>query len=76
MFWNGGWGMMGAWGMLPMLLFWIGLILLIVWVVRAAIGSNPSSRDTNARELLDQRYARGELTRKEYEQIKKDISNK
>lgn len=68
-------GMMGGWGMLTMLLFWIGLVLLIVWLVRSVIGSGSQSGSPSAREVLDQRYARGELTRKEYEQIKKDISN-
>ncbi len=77
MFGNYGWGMMGGWGMLTMALFWIGLILLIVWVVRAVIGASPSGGggSSNARDILDQRYARGEITRKEYEQMKKDIGN-
>jgi putative membrane protein len=30
-------------------------------------------REENARELLDRRYARGEVNREEYQQIKKDI---
>ncbi|MDO8313014.1 MAG: SHOCT domain-containing protein [Sideroxyarcus sp.] len=64
--------MMGGWGLLVGLLFWIGLILLIVWVVRAVTGAGGSS---TARAVLDQRYARGELTRKEYEQMKKDINS-
>ncbi|MCL5428683.1 MAG: SHOCT domain-containing protein [Chloroflexi bacterium] len=75
MFGNYGWGMMGGWGgMLVMLLFWVALILIIVWVVRAAIGTNSGSGSaSNARAILDARYARGEITRKEYEQMKKDI---
>lgn len=77
MFGNYGWGMMGGWGgMLIMVLFWILLILLVVWVVRAVIGSNAGSGSSStARSILDARYARGEITRKEYEQIKKDIGN-
>lgn len=79
MFGNGGWmmgewgGMMGGWGMLMMLLFWVGLILLIVWVVRSVVAASQGTGSSTARQTLDQRYARGELTRKEYEQIKKDI---
>ncbi|HLD93812.1 MAG TPA: SHOCT domain-containing protein [Anaerolineales bacterium] len=77
MFGNYGWGMMGGWGMLTMALFWIGFILLIVWVVRAFIGASPSGSggSSTAREILDQRYARGEITRKEYDQMKKDIGS-
>lgn len=76
MFGNYGW-MMGSWGMLTMALFWIGFILLIVWVVRAVIGASPNAGggSSGAREILDQRYARGEITRKEYEQMKKDIGS-
>jgi len=77
MFGNYGWGMMGGWGgMLFMSLFWIALILLIVWVVRAVIGAGGGGGgSSNARNILDQRYARGEITRKEYEQMKKDIGS-
>jgi len=77
MFGNYGWGMMGGWGgMLFMSLFWIALILLIVWVVRAVIGAGGGGgSSSNAGNILDQRYARGEITRKEYEQMKKDIGS-
>ena len=62
--------------MLFMSLFWIALILLIVWVVRAVIGAGGGGGgSSNARNILDQRYARGEITRKEYEQMKKDIGS-
>lgn len=73
MYGNGGMmmGGMGLWGMLSMLLFWIVFILLIVWIVRTVVGANGGSNAGKA--ILDKRYARGELTRKEYEQMKKDI---
>lgn len=79
MFGNGGWmtgelgGMMGAGGMLMMLLFWVGLIFLIVWVVRSVVGTSQATGSSMTRQTMDQRYARGELTRKEYDQMKKDI---
>lgn len=79
MFGNGSW-MMGGWGgsmgvagWLMMALFWIGLILLIVWLVRSIVGAGQNTGSTTARQILDSRYARGELTRKEYDQMKKDI---
>jgi putative membrane protein len=77
MFGNYGWGMMGGWGgMLMMAVFWIALVLLIVWVVRAVIGSSTGgSSSSTARSILDTRYARGEITRKEYDQMKKDIES-
>lgn len=62
-------GMMGYGGMLSMLLFWIVFILLIVWIVRTVVNAGVNT----ARAILDQRYARGEITRREFEQMKKDI---
>ena len=32
-------------------------------------------KEENARELLDRRYARGEITREEYQQIKKEFES-
>lgn len=66
-------------GLLFMLLLWGGLILLGVWLVRALFSAN-RGQDTNAGErgqsaqqILDQRYARGEISREQYEVMKQDI---
>lgn len=78
-----GFGMgFGVIGLLFMLLFWIGLILLAVWLVRvvfSGISRNtsstpPSKKSSSALEILAQRYARGEITREQYEIMKEDIS--
>ena len=64
--------------LLLLLIFWGGLILLAVLLVRGLFREGGSKRSSpqplSAREILDQRYARGEITREEYELIKKDIS--
>ena len=63
-----------------MLVFWGSLLALIFWGVRSLISSNnvqhPDSagRSLSAREILDQRYARGEIDRDEYEAIKEDLA--
>ena len=72
----------GLLGLLVMLLFWVGLILLSVWLVRAIFTSNSSNhpyaskkgKGSIAHEILAQRYARGEITREQYEIMKEDIS--
>ncbi len=68
-----GWGHMDGWGGGWMWLFGIAMmalfVILIVWLVRAAGGSGSSpTRDSaeRAREILAERYARGELTTDEY----------
>ncbi len=79
-----GFGMgFGLIGLLFMVLFWGGLILLAVLVVRALFPSvsRDSSKDmlskkstSSPKEILDQRYARGELTREQYETMKEDLA--
>jgi putative membrane protein len=72
----------GLFGLVFMFLFWGGLILLAVWLVRAIFSSStrhnsPPLRSNNAQtaqEILVQRYARGEITRDQYEIMKQDIS--
>jgi len=39
------------------------------------IGNYRSNRPNGAREILDKRYASGEISRDEYEEIKKTITN-
>jgi putative membrane protein len=75
-----GFGMgFGILGPLLMLFFWGGLILLAVWLVKALFqGSNrpttkPMADPQTPQEILDQRYARGEITRDQYEIMRQDI---
>lgn len=70
---------MGFVGLLITIVFFGVVIFLVVWVVRA-FTNNPGSmqspfitRSDNAREILDQRYARGEITREQYETMKQDL---
>lgn len=75
-----GFGFMGIFGMLMMVLFWGGLLFLGIWIARELMGSggrlsDPSNKNHRSpRETLDARYARGEIDRDTYEQIKRDLS--
>ena len=76
----GGWGvsnMMGWFGGgIMMLVFWVLFIIFIVWIVREISGKNSRSRsDSNVLEILKERYAKGEIDKKEFEEKKKDLSN-
>ncbi len=58
-----------------MWLFWIVILGLLVWFVVAAT-RQPGGRGEgrkSAREILDERYARGEIDREEYEQKRADL---
>ena len=70
----------GGIGLLVMLLFWGGLIFLGVWLVKTLFTGNTNHRptdyqdkNTTALEILAQRYARGEITREQYETMKQDL---
>ncbi len=60
--WGGGW--MWLWGVAMMALF----VVLLVWLVRAGEGRTPGTSDAAARgrQILAERYAKGELTTEEY----------
>ena len=71
----------GGLGIVIMVLFWVGLIVLVVWLVRALFPSQQptqkSSPDNqqNAQEILNRRYARGEITREQFELMKEDLQS-
>ena len=73
-----GWGYgMGWFGMIFMAIFWIaliiGVILLIRWVwVSTGKGGRPGAEDSPL-DILKRRYARGEIKKEEFEQMKKDM---
>jgi len=76
----GGYGF-GWWGIamgIVMVLFWALIIGGAVWLVvslfrqgrPAALGPGPGARPL---DVLRERYARGEITREQYEQMRRDI---
>lgn len=75
-------GMMDGMGFGMMLLgwlFWLGLLIILVLAVAWAIGSaRRPRRDAAERDraiaILRERYARGELSKEEYEQRKRDLA--
>jgi putative membrane protein len=68
-------------GLLFVVLIAIGLIALAVLLVGALFPRNgrpaaAGEQEPSARQILDQRYARGEISREEYELMKQDISDR
>ena len=69
----GGWWMLGA-GLL-MVLFWGGLIALIIWgITRLTRRGCCSTTKESPIDLAKERYAKGEITKEQFEQIKKDLA--
>ena len=65
----GGYGMMGF-GFIFMLLFWGLVIWLIVTLINAS-QSNKGGLDSLT--ILKKRYASGEITKRQYEEMKKEL---
>ena len=59
-----------------MIVFWGAIIALIVWVVirLSRREDTTSSSKVSALDTAKERYAKGEITKAEFDQIKKDIS--
>jgi putative membrane protein len=74
--WN--WGLLMALGGLSMLAFWgaliVGIVLLIRWVSGPSAGQSSRSGES-ATEILKRRYAAGEITGEEYEQMRKTLES-
>jgi putative membrane protein len=53
----------------------VGMVLLAIWGVRTlGSGSLRPGAGSSAREILQARYARGEVTREQYQQILADLA--
>ena len=66
-----GFGMMGG-----MLVFWVIIIVLAVLLVKGLFDNNGAREKNNAataKQILDERYARGEITQEQYQTMVKDI---
>lgn len=78
MMWPNAW-QWGAWGwvmMAMMLIFWALVVVGAIYAIRAWSGpprgwSGPPGE--SAIEILDRRYARGEITREQYQQMREDV---
>ena len=78
-----GWGF-GWWfgGMIMMVLFWIVVVVGILVLIRWLLGQSQAGRRSqpqverkpeSALEILKTRYVKGEITKEEFENMKKDI---
>jgi len=70
----GGYGMMGfgvGFGLIYMLLFWGLIIWLLVTLINTSQSGKAESEDSLT--ILKKRYASGEITKKQYEEMKKEL---
>jgi putative membrane protein len=73
-----GWYPTMAWGaswigLFFTIVFWVFITFVVVAVVRGFRGKEFHSETKTPLEILKERYAKGEVNKKEYEEIKKEI---
>lgn len=78
----GGWGL----GWIFMLIFWVIVMGIIVWLIRRIAGGGYHShfpetpptqeKEDSAMKILKERYARGDISKDEFESKKKDLMAK
>jgi uncharacterized membrane protein len=77
--WGGGWT---SWTMyLGMIVFWVGVVALVIWGVKALAGPTAAHsvplvsqvNQENAADVLNRRYAAGEIDAAEFEQKRRDL---
>jgi putative membrane protein len=69
-----GWGVGWWWLLMPigMIIFWGGVIAVIIWAIRQF--SEGRGGGGSAIEIARGRYARGEISREEFDQIRRDLA--
>ena len=73
MLWMHGWG--GLLSLAVSLAILFGFVLLLVWAIKRITGSggNTLPGAQSPREIIQLRYARGDVTREQYQQVLKDL---
>jgi len=76
-------GMMEGWGMgwfviIFMLIFWVlvivGLVSLIKWLIQTTSREKSEAGGGRVLDILKERYSRGEIDKREYKEMRKDLS--
>jgi putative membrane protein len=67
--------MMGGFGMGFMSIFWVGIVILVVALIWPYVKKDRSQRNsgTSSLEILKQRYTRGQMSKEEYGEKKRDL---
>ena len=70
----GNWGYSGYWDFwnIIWLLFWIGIIISVVWLIYKFIIKKEAVSETPI-NILKKRFAKGEISKKQFEEMKKEI---
>jgi putative membrane protein len=68
--WGMGWGMGFGW------ILGLFFLAVIIWIVVKTVNQNNNTRNSGSKSAIDilkERYARGEIDKKEFDERKKDL---
>lgn len=72
-----GWCSLGGWGMFVFPVLWIaiivGIVSLIIKVISESREHSPKEKSNSALEILKERYVKGEITKKQFDTMRKVI---
>ena len=55
---------------------WIGIVFLVIYLIIREDKGKQESPQKSAQKILDERYAKGEISREEYQKMKKDFEKR
>ncbi|MFW6324752.1 MAG: SHOCT domain-containing protein [Desulfovibrionales bacterium] len=58
------------------MLFLFAVLVLLIWMIARSGRRSDSSREDRSLEITRERYARGEINREEFQQIRNDLGKK
>ncbi len=64
-----------GWGMLPMMFGWTLLIVGLSWLGVSVISRQRLENRPKGEEILEERYARGEISREDFLSMKADLGH-
>jgi putative membrane protein len=67
---DGGWWVLGGF---LMIVFWGAIIALIIWGITQLVRNTGTGTKRTPLDVAKERYAKGEISQEEFEQIKKDL---
>ena len=70
-FGHGGYGMGHGFGGFAMMLLWLVVIVAGIWIVKTRSTGKPEN--DSPMNMLKKRYAKGDMTKEEYDRMKRDI---